>query len=306
VARIISEAFFNDLKAGKLAALTTRICHDDTLMLALRGEYINVYYRGGNILKLTKKDNSYIATFDFGYDRLSTLKEKPPAQIRDEKDIQTWLEAFPVLKECMNAFFAKHPKAEREFQQVVAWENNRSGISNTTEYFITDIEFADTQINARLDMLGVKWLASDRKSTQKCRPVFIEMKYGSGAFANNAGIVKHLTDLDAILGNHEKLKGLRSDIAGQFDQLSDLGLVHFNKTKRYGEMAVAGRPEVIFLLANHNPRKSSELIRILGSLPEPEHFDLRFFVAGFAGYAMHAAYMITRVELIGRLQLFGK
>lgn len=46
----------------------------------------------------------------------------------------------------MDWWFHKHPKYEREFQQVIARENNNHGkISNGTDYYIADIEFADGQ-----------------------------------------------------------------------------------------------------------------------------------------------------------------
>ena len=57
----------------------------------------------------------------------------------------------------MDYHFSVKWKLEREFQQLVARENNRSAISNQTEYFITDIELADEQ--SRFDMLALKWRA---------------------------------------------------------------------------------------------------------------------------------------------------
>ncbi len=305
--RALSDKFFNHLCSGDLAALTRRVSKDDTLMLALRGQYINVYYRGGSILKLTEQPRGYEAEFDYNYN-LEVLPDgwtKPPVKVETEQHIQAWLDALPTLKECMNFYFTKHPKAEREFQQIVAWENNRSVIANETEYFLTDIEYADRVLGARFDMLGVKWPADARRDPKDCQPVFIEMKYGSGAFSGKSGIKQHLEDLNALLGDAHKRSQLTKDIASQFDQLSELDLLKFHKSKTYKKMIAENRPEVIFLLANHNPR-SSALLNILKSLEEPQDFDLRFFVAGFAGYAMHVDYMVTREELIRRLELFGK
>jgi hypothetical protein len=60
------------------------------------------------------------------------------------------------------------------------------------------------------------------------------------------------------------------------------------------------KPEVIFVLANHNPR-SSKLHTILSD-PEIEaydsspNFDLRFYVASFAGYALHADCMVSLAQ----------
>ena len=49
--RAISSKFMCDLMDGFLLPLTEQVRNDDTLMLALRGSYINIYYRGGSILK---------------------------------------------------------------------------------------------------------------------------------------------------------------------------------------------------------------------------------------------------------------
>jgi len=60
------------------------------------------------------------------------------------------------------------------------------------------------------------------------------------------------------------------------------------------------KPEVIFVLANHNPR-SSKLNTILSDpkIEKYDHspnFDLRFYEASFAGYALHADCMVTLAQ----------
>jgi hypothetical protein len=58
--------------------------------------------------------------------------------------------------------------------------------------------------------------------------------------------------------------------------------------------------EVIFILANHNPR--SPMLKQILSDPEFEKyadsklFNLRFFVACFAGYGLHEKCMKTLAE----------
>jgi hypothetical protein len=301
--RAISENFMNDLQdGGRLAGLTKKIQKDDTLMLALRGTYINIYYRGGNILRLTERNGAYAAWFDKNY---TGGKEQTdlPKTISTSEDCATWLAALPKLKEVMNAYFAIKRKSEREFQQLVAWENNRSLIAGKTEYFITDIEFADVEQNARLDMLGLKWLSNARKDETACRPVFIEMKYGINAYGGGSGIVEHIDDLQKILKNPSKLEKLNKTISDQFEQLLVLGLVKFKKTATYTRAVASGRPEVVFVLANHNPR-SRKLLEIINKIQEPSDFDLRFFTASFAGYGMHDACMhdLTRFrQLLAQL-----
>jgi hypothetical protein len=303
MSRAISPEFLYDLKVGVLARLTKLIQRDDTLLLALRGDSVNVYYRGGSILKLTRsKGTTYSAFFHPNFLKGSAAIPPPPV-IADESDCRAWVEAIPRLKEVMNSFFVDHPKSEREFQQLVAWENNRSAISNDTEYFITDIEFADREQGSRIDMLGLKWRSKDRKDATRCVPVLIEMKYGIGAFDGSAGIVKHIEDLNVILSSQEKKSELDLIISEQFTQLDDLGLLRFNRNKVFTRVDVDGKPEVILLLANHNPR-SSRLLEVLRPIKNPSNYDLRFFVPSFAGYGMHDACMLTLDEFKAHLERY--
>jgi len=76
----------------------------------------------------------------------------------------------------MDEYFVVNKKSEREYQQIVAHENNLSSISNESEYFITDIEYSPPESRMRLDMLAIQWPASKRRSTQYCRPAIIELK----------------------------------------------------------------------------------------------------------------------------------
>jgi hypothetical protein len=303
----VSAEFFQDLKDGKLRLLTSKVRTDDTLLLAFRGNSINIYYRGGSILRLANGPGygNYTVHFDRHYAKGSAhaLLDKPPQVIGNEADCVVWVDAIPLLKEVMNSFFANHAKSEREFQQLVAWENNRSAISNSTEYFITDIEYADVKRGARLDMLGLKWLSTDRKNSLRCSPVFVEMKYGIGAYDGESGIAKHIADLNAILSDQATRDHLNLTISTQFNQLSGLDLVRFNRSIKVDQVRVMGDPEVVFLLANHNPR-SRKLLNTLQTVEESPHFKLRFFAASFAGYGMHDSCMMNLAEFKERVSSY--
>ena len=56
---------------------------------------------------------------------------------------------------------------EREFQQLVERENNRSSISGETEYFITDIELADSINGTRFDISSNKMACIWKKRWQE-------------------------------------------------------------------------------------------------------------------------------------------
>jgi hypothetical protein len=102
----ISEEFMSDLKGGLLQPIVQQIRRDDTLMLALRGSSINVYYRGGNILKLDRDERSgkYGAHFDKNYLRGANWLDLP-SQLVTDVDVSAWLNQFPYLKGAWIVFF---------------------------------------------------------------------------------------------------------------------------------------------------------------------------------------------------------
>jgi hypothetical protein len=256
--RQLSKTFFNDLLSGLLVDIIERVKKDDTLLLALRGKYINIYYRGGNLLKIEANEtaNNYRAFFDVKYNKSESPLPDLPDFLNNTSDVTTWIEAFPKLKHIMDLFFSGRSKLEREFQQLVARENNCSSISNETEYFITDIEFADAGLGARFDILALRWLANERKNGSKCRVALIEMKYGDSALSGNAGLVEHLQDMETFLKDSVKYQSLLGTMAAQFNQLAKLGMINFNRSSNVTDIELSAdnnKPEVIFLLANHNP-----------------------------------------------------
>jgi len=305
--RALSKKFLDDLKnpQGILYPILERKTQDDTLMLAIRNNYINIYYRGGNIINIKELSTSrYKASFDEQYNKGGKALPPLPPVIASQHEANQWVSQIPNLKVVMDRFFSKHPKPEREFQQLVARENNYSTISNETEYFVTDIEINDSAINARFDMLAVHWPAKQRGDRSSCRAALIEMKYGDNALAGDAGILKHLKDIESFMSDRKRYNALLATMESQFNQLKQLGLLRFNAAKNAEDVKLkaAEKPEVIFILANHNPR-STKLKKMLTQpaimkYSQSNFFDLKFFIAAFSGYGMHADNMYSLDDFI--------
>jgi hypothetical protein len=302
--RMLSTRFMDDLVRpdGWLNPLLVRIQRDQTLMLAIRGDYVNIYYRGGNLLRLERKNETYRAFFDPQYDPSGQNQPHLPNLIKSQDEARQWVMSFPALKQIMDEYLCDHNKPEREFQQLVARENNFSTISNESEYFVSDIEFADTALSARFDLLAIRWMASQRTNGTLCRAALFEMKYGDDALAGSAGLLKHLQDIDALIQDTNRYNELLLTMASQFEQLDQLGLLQFNRSQNGTRVKLDAKekPEVVFILANHNPR-STKLKTILSdpqivAYEGSAHFDLRFYVASFAGYGLHAKCMLSRAE----------
>jgi hypothetical protein len=303
--RALSEEFMEDLREGDgcLSPLLKRVRKDDTLMLAIRDGYINIYYRGGSILKLVeKKSHKYQTFFDSNYNKLGGSLPDLPPEIQDIEQTIKWVEAVPHLKEIMDFYFSSFSKLECEFQQLVVRENNSSNYSNESEYFISDIELADANIGARFDMTAIRWLANDRQKARRCKVAFIEMKYGDKALKGKSGLLKHLKDFNELIQNEEGYEIVRSMVVSQFNQLDELGLVNYNKSETFSGMElITDKPEVIFLLGNHNQRStilSKELEHIdFDKYDQSKLFDLRFYVASFAGYGLHSDNMLSLKQM---------
>ena len=133
--RSLSQTFIDTLKSGSLKPLLNLIMIDSTLCLEIRENYINIYYRGGNILRIEEKSNSFNASFDKKYlDPKSTIINKVlPALLASPGDVKSWIDAIPNLKHEMDLWFGKHPKNEREFQQLMLRENNFDSSAKGTE-----------------------------------------------------------------------------------------------------------------------------------------------------------------------------
>lgn len=218
--RQVSEEMLNAFLSGELSSLLEAVKKDDTLDLELRGDSVNIYYRGGSLFKITGINNVFSVSFDTNYcteGSVNLSKNPSPAEA---------VANIPFYKQAMDWWFHEHPKYEREFQQVIARENNNHGkISNGTDYYIADIEFADG--NARFDMVALKWLSkgSVRKDTSKVSLALIEVKYGDGALKGTAGIAKHLEDFQKFLGDKEKVDDFCQDMSQVFTQKCKMGLV---------------------------------------------------------------------------------
>ena len=310
--RKLSESFMNNLmkKDGVLGPILDRVKKDDTLMLAIRDGYINIYYRGGNLLMIEEQcNNSYTSSFDKQYNKSGKTVPETPKKIESRADAEKWVKTFPHLKEIMDYYFSGKSKAEREFQQLIVRENNFSVISNESEYFISDIEFADSELGARFDMLALRWLAKQRGNGSNCRAAFIEVKYGDKALGGAAGVIKHLQDMDKFISDSESYPSVLETMGSQFNQLDRLGLLGFNRSGKGVkiELDTNDKPEVIFVLANHNPR-STQLHSILDN-PKVEEYDksgrfhLRFFVSSFAGYGLHADCMLPLTQFRKLLEI---
>lgn len=94
--RSLNEIFINDINSGILKELLIWIKRDSTLDLQFRGNYIDIYYRGGRILNLKQlSDSTYNASIDKNYLKIDM---NLPSNISKSEDLKIWLDNFPNIK----------------------------------------------------------------------------------------------------------------------------------------------------------------------------------------------------------------
>ena len=279
--------FLDGFKAGLLAPIHRRVLDDRSLCLEIRRDYVNIYYRGGSLLKLSEAaGGGYEAFFDLKYARLkrnpSFRLQLPPPQIRQASDVDAWLDQVPNLKLAMDLWLGENRKEEREIQQIIVRDNNFGPMARQTDYYLCDIEYANP--NGRFDMVAVHWPSTspDRKTAWNRRLVLVEVKQGDGALDGDSGLYDHIDKLNAYLADPANVTALKTEMVEVFNQKLSLGLIDCGKElESFGDE----RPLLLVILANHDPG-STKLRDLLASLPPSPHADLRFATASFMGYGL--------------------
>lgn len=285
--------------SGSLHWVLSRVHRDPTLLLEIRNEYINVYYRGGSLFRICKAPSGFEIAFDKNY-----LAPGSGLSLPAPADLDAWESLVASLKDTMDLWLGAHPKLEREYQQQVVRDNNFVG-ENATDYFIADIEY-DNHAGARFDLLGIRWPSTSvaRQSGRDLRLAFIEMKVGDGAIGGKAGLVEHLDDLGSFLATPDALAGLQAEVLTMFNQQRELGLLP--SAKRDIE-SLADTPEILLLLANHDPAKSAlrtEVANAEAAIERLRELDVavRVVSASFCGYAIYNEHIVPWDDFVDTLR----
>lgn len=301
--RTISKEMMEDFLSGELSLLLSAVQNDDTLCMELRGSSANIYYRGGSLFKITenkgKDGDNYQIEFDSGYG------------IENNPSIEEAADQIPKYKQAMDVWFHKNPKDEREFQQFIIRTNNRNKrISNATDYYIADMEYAETNgMNARFDMVALKWRSTswERKKLEIPSLAFIELKYGDCALdSGSAGMKKHLDDLQDFISRSGNLSSFTKDMTEVFRQKCKLGLVEGLQENQYHLTISPDNPEVIFIFAEHDPA-SRILKRVLNDIdPDDYSFPISIASASMMGCGLYEDCMWTIKEFLHKEKVSEK
>ena len=245
--RSIDSTFINDLLTGELAPFLTAVKNDRArLSLEIRGGYVNIYYKGGNLLRITQHKRK---GYEFSFDAKYCLHKADPSAYEEicafnRYSAETYAENLPRLMREMDTWFCEHLKPERDFQ-------HRLLVSNPE---IIDIEYQVAN-RMRLDMLAIH----DGKLA------VIENKFGNGAVTGGAGLAKHYADMCEVLQNKALYAELRGSAVRIIEAKRALGL----SERAIREQDITGA-EILFLLAGYNEKSraaANEAAKMTRSVP---------------------------------------
>lgn len=245
--------FEEDLRGGVLSELLTELKQDDTLALEFRADYLSIYYRGGCISKLTynEQQNQYVDYFDSNYDS----EEKVNATsivIKSTEECKLLVETIQLRKKIMDAYFASIPKMERQYQQIIEWENNRDISSN---YTITDIEYQKAK-DFRFDLIAVH--RKRQKDYQNLNLSIIELKYGDKSIDKDSGVYQHYIDVSNM--TDDSIMDLINETKFIIDCKYRLGLIELSESAKNGINISADSIDLIYFIGDISIEQRGKLL----------------------------------------------
>ena len=324
--RELSQQFMADLKAGGiLSPICETVKSDKDLIMEIRDDCIDIYYRGGRIFELKRQENEYTAGFDIDYAMNHPKQNEVQKQLEDNKitaqdDAARWVGNIRSFKEIMDSHFNASTKEtyEKCVQQLIVQENNLVGISESTDYFILDFEYQANfeyqgkgKIKTRFDLVGLLWDRKDRKNPKGCKLAIIEVKYGDEELADNEnGLTAHISKTEKFMDDKEREKSFREEMIGIFRQKRELGLLNIKNPHEVPIEALDESIEFLFIIAGHNTRSSilgTELAKMENELNGKnlnwKRENIRFATSSFTGYALFKENMKSLSDFIKLLQI---
>lgn len=270
--RGLSNQFLTCLKSGFLSGIIENVRNDPDLDFEIREAYINIYYKGNALLKLTET-----TSFQYKAEINSKFLEGINLSLSfTESNITQFLNAIPSLKQNIVKYGKR--SLEIEYEQLIIRANNFEP-RNNTEYFIVDKQYVMN--DARFDLVGIFWDRNYRRANQEVPICLMEVK-----FALNDDIKDVHNQLERY---YEAIKPDTAKIASEMQtilhQKLALGLYQqtpqrLNALKTLSFSTDINQIQFILILVDYNPYSSKLDLQSLAKLPFAN--QIKVFRSGFA------------------------
>ena len=298
--RCLNDNFMNDLKHGILINLLERVVKDSTIDLQMRGNSIDIYYRGGVILHLVQKIDTYNATINpkyFGEEPVIPFENK----IKTKEDIQDWIKKVPEIKQARDFHYGKNNAAERDFMQLTVRSNSYEKEIKEGNIIITDVEY---NYIGKIDLLGLILNKNNQKSLET-EFAFIEGKYATTSVSGGSDLIKHLSDIQEFVSNHaNEFDSLKKDTKRIFKQKMELGLYDFENKHNNKELNIKDdKPKFIILLADYKIN-GKNLFNAIDSIKEIDYdsLDIKFAISSLMGYRLYKDCLLTKAQILEHIK----
>lgn len=197
--RMLSEQMMVALEpGGDLHPVLIAVAGDVRLRLDIRDRRFNVFYGGGNLMRVDGRTFPWELHFDEKYFKGGAIRPPAlPTQFSTTDDTRAWVQAFPELIAGMDDWWNQHPRGERALCQAMAALN--SGTVQSGDYLVLDLEYQWAQ--RRFDMVAAKRRLTEDDETGWKEPdlVFVEVKCTCGACTGTSGLSAHAQDYQDII-----------------------------------------------------------------------------------------------------------
>lgn len=271
--RRLSENFINQLKTGFLSKILQLAIDDYDICFDIRKDYINLYYKGHSLLKLTEDKPEYYSV-DIHSKFIDDLRI--PSNLINAETTQQFLDSVPYLKR--NIQKVSNRSLEIEYEQMIIRANNYE-MHNNTEYFIIDRQYANS--DARFDLIGFFWKRNRRRKYQEVDLCLMEVK-----LALNHDISSIHDQLDryykSVMANASSIVDEASTV---LTQKLELGLFRQSPERLEAMKTLkiskdVSRFQFIVFLIDYNPHSKLFVIEKLRSLSFSD--QIKIFNGGFA------------------------
>ncbi len=298
--KIISNNFVRDLQDGILRNILKYVKSDTTLAMELRKDCVNIYYRGGSLLKIKEvSEGLYNGYFDKNY--ISSVNSQGVLVecikgIDDTSKANKLIDYIPKIKQQMDLWMKiEMPDGgEREYKHIVAKENNYGIVGKESDYFIGDIEYRGFLGSYLFDMVGIKWSVNNT-DTKKLDLALFKMYYGSKNLELSKANLKGLSDIIEFLHDEKSLNLLKNDLKEIYKVKTLLGLLYPYKEL---EIDFSDKIEIVYVFANHNG-ENKKLKNILIDIKNSKQYEelskianIKIATSSFMGYGLYERNMI--------------